>query len=677
MRKLFTRFLAVAALLSIAGIATAAQYPNATCPDSTGMIFRIQSVPAVTCSPALGDTVAGVGGIIIGFDPIATGFDAYIQTSGGGPFSGIDFFTGSINTKSAPYNWAIGDSIIIEAGKTAEFGGLTEILAPNSSTSGPNWIARKVSSGNALPPFFVGTTTQLKETPTNTTAEQYEGGLVKINGPLTVVRTSLTGGMGTNNSFIVISASAPSDSVFVEGNKLTTYAPPAVGTVIQTVQGVLGQATRGYRIWLRDGNDIVAATPPNVTDAYPLSDNVIRVKFDRNVTSASATTTSNYSLASFGSIDAASMDGTDAVQLTITNGLNHGDLETVTINGIVSLASGLAMTSPQSRTFVNGLLTAADIQQANADSLAGAVCVDKSRFAGGGGQLAAGLTGTRCSVAGTITGRYNTLYYMGDAGNPYRGSLAIFAPPATLTIGNKYRFVGAIQEFFGETEFTSISIADDLGAGDAISPINAQIVNVARDTCDFSNALLDGEDFEGRLVTLQNVKVVQRFPTLPTNGFHVANQSYPDTIFVDNYNNVLTPLVAPALGEVVTVTGHVHYSNGSFRVAPRNYADIIDIGVAGVGGNAGSLAFSVYPNPARTAKFQFALPTSQDVEIGIYDVSGRQIASLFQGRLAAGSYSKEWAGRDAAVRPDGAGVSYARLKTAGETRAIRTVYLGR
>lgn len=677
MRKLFTRFLAVAALLSFAGIASAVQYPNATCPDSTGMIFRIQSVPAVTCSPALGDTVAGVGGIIIGFDPIATGFDAYIQTSGGGPFTGIDFFTGSVNTKAAPFNWAIGDSIIIEAGKVADFAGLTEILAPNASTSSPNWIARKVSSGNALPPFFVGTTTQLKETPTNTTAEQYEGCLVKVNGPLTVVRTSLTGGMGSNNSFLLISASAPSDSVFVEGNKLTTYAPPAVGTVIQSVQGILGQATRGYRIWLRDGNDIVAATPPNVTDAYPLTDAVIRVKFDRNVTSASATNTGNYSLASFGSVDAAAMDGTDAVQLTITNGLAHGVNETVTINGVVSTASGLAMTSPQSRTFANGLLSAADVQEANADSLAGASCVDKSRFAGTGGQLAAGATGVRASMAGTVTGRYNNLYYAGDAGNPARGGVAIFAPPATLTIGNQYRFVGAVQEFFGETEFTNISVAEDLGAGASISPAVINVVNAGRDTCDFSNALLDGEDFEGRLVTLRNVKVVQRFPTLPTNGFHVADQSYPDTIFVQNFNNVLTPLVAPALGEVVTVTGHIHYDSGSFRLAPRNYADIVDIGVAGVGGNAGSLAFSVYPNPARTAKFQFTLPTSQDVEIGIYDVSGRQIASLFQGRLAAGSYSKDWAGRDAAGRQVGAGVYFARMKTAGETRAIRTVYLGR
>ncbi len=675
MHKMFTRFLAVAALLSVAGVASATQYPNATCTDSV-TIKQIQDATA-TCHPIAPDTVMGVGGIIIGFDPIATGFDAYIQTTGGGPFTGVDFFTHSVNTKVAPYNFAIGDSIVVELAAVAEFQNATEVLATNNNFGAPNFIVRKVSSGNTLPPFFVGTTTQLRETPTNTFAEQYEGCLVKINGPLTVVRTSLTGGMGTNNSFLAIAAGAPSDSVFIEGNKLTTFAPPAVGTVLTSVQGIMNQATRGYRIMLRDGNDIVSATPPNVTDAYPLTDNVIRVKFDRNVTAASATTTTNYSLASFGSIDAAAMDGTDAVQLTITNGLAHGDLETVTINGVVGLASGVAMTTPQSRTFVNGLLTTEEVQRASADSLAGTPCLDRSRFAGGGGQISQGNVGTRASMAATITGRYGSLYYGMDAGNVSRGGVAIFAPPATLTQGRKYRFVGQVQEFFGETEFSNIIIADDLGAGPAISAVTAQVKNVAADTCDFSNALLDGEDYEGRLVTLKNVKVVQRFATLPTNGFHVADQSYPDTIFVENFNAVLTPLVAPALGEIVTVTGHVHYSGGSFRVTPRSYADIVDIGTAGVGGNGRSLSFSVYPNPARTARVSFSLPQEQDVQIGIYDVAGRQVISLANGRMAAGTHSTEWTGLDASGNQVGAGVYFARMKTGGETRAIRTVYLGR
>lgn len=674
MHKMLTRFLAVAALLSVAGVASAVQYPNATCPDSV-TIKSIQDATSI-CHPVAPDTVRGVGGIIIGFDPKATGFDAYIQNTGGGPFTGIDFFTHSINTSVAPYNFAIGDSIVVEFAAVAEFQNATEVLAANNNFGAPNFIVRKVSSGNTLPPFFGATATQLAEVPTNTFAEQYEHCLVSINGPLTVVRTSLTGGLGTN-AFIVIDPSAPSDSVFIDGNKLTTYAPPALGTNIISVRGILNQATRGYRIMLRDGNDIVTFTPPNVTDAYSLTDNSVYVKFDRNVTVASAQTASNYSLASFGTVNSATMSGTDAVVLSINNGLAHGDLETVTVNGVVGLASGAPMTTPQSQTFVNGVLTAEEVQRANPDSLSAIPCLDRSRFAGGGGQISQGGVGTRATMAGIMSGRYGSIYYMVDAGNPTRGGVAAFAPPAVLTAGHTWRLVGQIQEFFGESEFSNIIRADDMGVAAIPAHKNVTIKQVAADTCDFTNSLDDGEDYEGRLVRVSAAKVVQRFLTLPTNGFHIADQSYPDTIFVQNFNGVLTPLVAPALGKVVTVTGHVHYEGGSFRIVPRNYADIVELGTAGVGDNGRSISFSVYPNPARTARISFSLPQEQDVEIGIYDVAGRQIVSLANGRMAAGSHSREWTGLDAAGNQVGAGVYFARMKTGGETRAIRTVYLGR
>jgi flagellar hook capping protein FlgD len=678
MHKMLTRFLAVGALICTAGIASATQFPNATCPDSV-TIRQIQDVTAL-CHPATGDTVSGVGGIIIGFDPIASGFDAYIQTSGGGPFSGIDFFTHSVNTKVAPYNFAIGDSIVTEFEATAEFNGVaTEVLAPNNSFGAPNFIVRKVSSGNPLPPFFVGTTTQLNQLSTNTFFEQYEGCLVRINGPLTVVRTSLTGGMGQNNAFLVINPGAPSDSVFIDGNKLTTFAPPAVGTPIFSVQGIGNQfSTAGYRIMLRDGNDIVSNTPPNVADAFPLTDNTIKVVFDRNVTTASATTLTNYSLASFGSVDAASMIGQTAVQLTITNGLNHGDLETVTVNGVTGLAAGQTMTTPQSRTFINGLLTTEEVQRANPDSLSATPpCVDRSRFAGPAGQVSQGGVGTRASMGAVSGARYGSIYYMMDAGNPRRGGVAAFAPPAVLTIGRNYRLTGQIQEFFGETEFSNIIEATDIGAGAVPTPKTITVIRAARDTCDFSNVLDDGEDYEGRLVTLPYVKVVQRFPTLPANGFHVADQSFPDTIFVENFNAVLTPLVSPPLGEVVSVTGVVHYSGGSFRVVPRAYSDIVDVGVAGVGPSSGRMAFAVAPNPARTARFTFSLPQAADVEIGIFDVAGRQIATLFKGRLPAGSYSRDWSGRTSDGHSVGAGVFFGRMLAGGESRTLRTIFLGR
>ena len=679
MSKMFTRFLAVAALLCVAGVASATQFPNATCPDSV-TIQQIKSTNA--CKPALTDTVAGVSGVIIGFDPIATGFDAFIQDPAGGPFSGIDFFTHSVNTKVAPYNFAIGDKIVVEFAKIDNFAGDEEIDAPNGSFGSPNFIVRKVSSGNALPPFFVGTTTQLNQLPTNTFFEQYEGSLVKINGPLTVVRTSLTGGLGAN-SFLVISPSAPSDTVFIQGNKLTVFAPPPVGTNIFSVQGIGNQfsvsAGNAYAIMLRDGNDIVLNTPPNVTDAYPLTDNTILVKFDRNVTTASATTLTNYSLASFGSVNTAVMNDQSSVVLNITNGLSHGDLETVTVNGVVGLAAGQAMTTPQSRTFVNGVLTAGEIQQANPDSLAATnpPCLDRSRFAGGGGQISQGNVGTRATMAATSGARYGSIYYMMDTGNPNRGGVAAFAPPATLTLGHRWRLVGQVQEFFGETEFSNIIDAADQGAATVPTPKLISVLQAARDTCDYTNTLSDGEDFEGRLVTVGAVKVVQRFLTLPTNGFHVADQSYPDTIFVENFNNVLDPLVAPPLGHVVILTGVVHYSGGSFRIVPRNYGDIQDLGVAGVGPSNGRLSFSVAPNPARHATFSFSLPQEADVDIGIFDVAGRQVASVYKGTLPAGSYQREWSGQTTDGSLASAGVYFARMKSGGVENSLRTVFLGR
>jgi len=685
MHKMLTRMLAAGILLCAAGVASATQFPNATCPDSV-TIKQIKDASIGSCHPILADTVRGVGGIIVGFDPIATGFDAFIENSQGGPFAGIDFFTHSANTTAAPYSFAIGDSIVVEFAKVDLFAGDEEIDAPNGSFGSPNFIVRKVSSGNALPPFFVGTSTQLRETNTPF-LEQYEGSLVKMVGNFHVARTSVTGGLGQNNGFLIVDNAAPSDSVFIDGNKLTQFPPPSLNAPVTSVQGILNEATRGYRIMLRNGNDITVNSPPDVTDAFPLADTpsqTIKVVFDRDVTPATATNTANYSLSSFGSVNSAVMLTPNTVQLTINNApLGRGDLESVTVNGIQGAnAPNLTMTTPESKTFVNSVLTAEEIQRADPFYLtADTTCRDRSRFAGTNpnGQFSQGAVGFRCTMAATASERYGSLYYLTDPGNVLRGGVAAFAPPITLTIGTKYRLTGAVQEFFGETEFSNIIEAASLGASTAQTPVNVFVRDAARDTCDNLNQLSDGEDFEGRLVKVNGAKIVQRFPTLPTNGFHIVDlQTYPDTIFVQNFNSVLGTgtYQGPAIGHLVNVTGVVHYENGSFRIAPRNLADVVDLGAASVGGREGTLAFSVYPNPARTARLSFSLPQAEDVEVGIYDVAGRQVATLVKGTLAAGSYSREWSGQDASGHSVGAGVFFARIKAGGVTRAIRTVYLG-
>jgi hypothetical protein len=55
-----------------------------------------------------------------------------------------------------------------------------------------------------------------------------------------------------------------------------------------------------------------------------------------------------------------------------------------------------------------------------------------------------------------------------------------------------------------------------------------------------------------------------------------------------------------------------------------------------------------YPNPFNpVTHFTVDLPKSTEVEVAVYDLLGRKIASLLSGNQAAGQYTLEWNGRDA------------------------------
>ncbi len=712
---MFRRWVVLAACFATCSLPSAAlaftHWPNATCPDS---VTIHQILAPGTCQPTAGngvpgDTVRSVGGIITAFDPLASSYAFYIQNNRAdstGYLAGIDVFTGARNYNSSPYNYALGDSVVVEWGGVEQYQGGWELLSPNNNQSTPNLIVRRVGSGYHVPDFHVASTTQLQTNETNTGAIPYLGSLVHIDGPLIVARKNVT---GTNN-FYLVSPGAPGDSVYVNGYSLTTYGSPEVGTQVAMVQGVLEhRASTHYAIWLRSGNDITpwAFTPPNLADAYPVADLVtgssyqLRLTFDRDVTPASATNPANYSLASFGVVDAAVMDGTQAVLLSVTNGLPHGATETVTCNNIVALATGGLMTSPQSRTFINGVLSVRECSAPDPDSLLGAPCVDRSRFAGPGGQLTQGVPGTRMTFAGVCCGVFGALSYYVDADRSAtgdHGGLSAFGLPTAPTPGHEYLVVGQLQEFYGETELYLPVYVLDRGMVATPAPIPVTVRTVALDTCEVANAdggggyvppsaVPGGEDFEGMLVKLTHVRRVVRYdyPSKPVNGFHVAGEfgAYTDTVFVQNLNGVLGAADSlnanyPSEGACIDVVGCVHYDSGSFRVCPRTAADILTYFscTGDVGSDPRPLSFSVTPNPARRAHVAFTLPQAAHVELGVYDVTGRRVASLWNDAMPAGDYSRVWNGHDAGGRPVPAGVYFYRLTVGKDVRTVRGILLG-
>lgn len=79
-----------------------------------------------------------------------------------------------------------------------------------------------------------------------------------------------------------------------------------------------------------------------------------------------------------------------------------------------------------------------------------------------------------------------------------------------------------------------------------------------------------------------------------------------------------------------------------------------------------SIAYSLAqsrPNPARgQATFGFSLPRAEMVTLRIFDVSGRAVRTLVEGRLDPGTYERVWDGRDNGGRQVGPGHFFYRIK---------------
>jgi hypothetical protein len=702
MKKLTTLAASLVGLLVLAGTASAfISYPNASCPDSV-TIHQIWAGGA--CQPtggngAVGDTVHGVTGIITAFDVRPSTFSFYMQNNATVREQiGMYVYTGSRNYNSAPYGWAPGDSVSVYLGGVENYNYSKEIVGPNNITN-TNIIVGRRGTTTVMAPQVLNTT-QLNWNVANTASDKWLCTLVRIDGPLYVRRSS-------GNNVYLVDPTHASDTLQVFGAKFITAgtvigSSTPNGTLINFVQGIYenGGGTFSYQLMVRDANDVAVATPPNVSDAYPIDDTHVRVLFDKALDTPTATDVSNYTLGSFGSVDAAVMDGAFNVILAINNGLNHGDYETVTVNGVKNtLDPQDIMTTPQTRTFINGVLTVAEVSAPNPDSLLATPCFDRSRFAGPGGQISLGLVGPRLSMTGVSTGILNNTYYMEDqspAATGNHGGITLFGAGTPLVVGHKYLVAGNVEEYFGETEFANPVYLVDRGAVPMPLPWSFAIpitVTSLKDTCNAPGP--NGEFFESMLVMLKDVKRVIRYDyaTKPINGFHVVG-SYPlyaDTVFVLNYGSALgTPdsnnVNYPSEGAYIDIVGEVHYDpSRGFNVCPRSAADILPYfcfwswpNCTDVPPSPTSAALTLQflgRNVGSSAHLGYTLPVAGNVNLSVYDVAGRVIRCLDKGYKAAGVFSATWNGRDESGHAVGSGVFFYRLTAGGQVVATRGIFI--
>jgi hypothetical protein len=86
---------------------------------------------------------------------------------------------------------------------------------------------------------------------------------------------------------------------------------------------------------------------------------------------------------------------------------------------------------------------------------------------------------------------------------------------------------------------------------------------------------------------------------------------------------------------------------------------------------------AVYPNPFNpsvTIELQCS-GTNDPVEIGIFDVSGRKVRTVFSGRLNAGARKLIWNGRSDSGARVASGVYFCRLRSGSETDLKKIILL--
>ena len=687
----------VASLVSIAAAAFAVDtYPPGpsyrSCADSV-TLFQVQQADTTLnpCYPMIGDTVRGVRGIITAFRLRSTGH-IYMQNSNGSPYNAVMVFTVG-HTESQGF--AVGDSISV-CGLSQAYQGMSQI----QGTLGTSLTVRKISSGNPLPPYHVGTTTEFKWAPATGAGSAYahcdplEGALVRINGPLKVARTQAGAGLNAGTNWLLVNqdGSAPGDSIIIDGYTLPSLniSAPPLGAQVDGVQGILRRGiNNGVDCWLISllgVNDQPSPTPPALAEAYPVAENRIRLHFDKNVDVTTAQDPLNYTLGSAGSgstVDAAIVVGEagNVVDLTITEALPRLSLESITSRGIKPATCALPeCASPaQSLNFVLGVLSCAEVQAPLADALAGSPCLDKSRFAGDGSAW-----GARLTVRGVFVKQYGTLYFMADAAGGLRSGVAAYNVPFGMTVGRQYLLACRVQEYYGLTELANPAALIDEGVAAVPAPLLQTVAVLADAGCDATQSVLNAEDYEGVLVRVGHVRVVpfNTDPQLPSQGGSfrvVALCANTDTVLVSSLGNTF-PDFTPVVGQMLNITGVLNIETDVPRICPRSSADIneficpmdcclgLDVPTPAA---PARVTFAVGPNPSRGAitSISFSLPRQADVDLSVFDLSGRRIARLFNGALPAGRHDGySWSG-------PGAGVYFVRLKVGAETYNLRAVTL--
>ncbi len=600
-------------------------------------IYNTQFVSSGGDTSALYDQAVNLRGIVTAGNDVYASNSFYIH-EGTGPFKGIKCYAAGLTSGDI----VEGDDITI-CGNIIEYYGETEVYLHFDEALVVH------SSGNPTYGFTEITTAQANSL--SVEAERYEGQLCEFND------VTVTYEPNTYGEWRVRDSSGQDAWVGDYGNY---YYTPEVLDDLSELRGILTYSYSEYKLEPRSDADIVG--PPTVGTARyspipPQAGQTITVTAIAQDDVAVTSATLYYALSASGPFTGVPMSEVTRYEGTWTGSMgpfSDGDRVYYYVTVTDGQMDGRVPTAGSYSLYV-GLLDIADIQTVAA------------------GQDTSTLKGFAANVQGVVTAApgefsdYN--WYVQDAAGAWNGIL-VYDRTGSLTFerGDEVVLCGQVNEYFGETELAlHFSEAAELVTADATVPAATSVAT------GLLQNVVSGEQYEGVLVHAEDCSVEDA--DLGYGEWAITNGTAADTCRVDDLGNYD---YVPVVGDNVYVIGIVQYSYGDYKIQPRDNADIaanpvgIDDGLTearfGLSQNA--------PNPFNPiTEIAFSVPRETDVELAIYDVTGRRVATLVDDTLEGGVHRAVWNGRGDTGEQVASGVYFYRLMAGGEMVSRKMVLL--
>ncbi|MDT8324158.1 MAG: T9SS type A sorting domain-containing protein, partial [Bacteroidota bacterium] len=252
-----------------------------------------------------------------------------------------------------------------------------------------------------------------------------------------------------------------------------------------------------------------------------------------------------------------------------------------------------------------------------------------------------------------------------------------------LALGDDITVTGKVGVRYGVVQLSNVTIDENHGNVALPDPVALQTGTFESGMTDDGD--IDAEPYEGMLVSFENVTVTSDNADAPDGNFgeFLASDGSGDMRVDDlgNWDDVYTTdssdtgLIYLKPGTTIAkLTGLMYFSFDNWKLEPRSEDDFVDVvtSVEHIPTMPGSITLHAnYPNPFRAeagTSFRFDIPSAAQVQLSVFDLSGRRIARVLDGSFDAGTYTVRFAKQNMP-----AGMYLYRLTVNGISRTERMI----